>query len=421
MPEADDLVHSAVLFVDGLDARELQRRLEPLLPPEVAVTPSGLPGSVELTAPGVHKGSGLAWLCGRIGVDAAAVVAFGDGLNDHEMLAWSGWGVAMGNAEPVTQELADEVTASNDEDGVALVLERLLADDHATARAARRSTGEQGGRDMTAPSGRIDAYLVCGGAWHDFDFARLELLKLLAEDERVRVKVAEHYEDLDAITAADFLVTYTCDVRPSEAAQQALRGVGRGRWPMVRAPRDEHRHRPAGGQGRGPVHDAAGLPGLRRHPRQPVPLPPDDRALPRDDHARGRGGPARRGHRGLRRQRRAVPVRVPRRARAAPADPLDGRRTASFERLLVAGRRPSAGHVPPAPRPWLRALPDPGALPGPLRHGRHRPHDGSYWPKVERGSWEVAEFYELLRRGLSWAAAPARAAVPPGRPGGAPV
>ena len=33
MPEADDLVHSAVLFVDGLDARELQRRLEPLLPP----------------------------------------------------------------------------------------------------------------------------------------------------------------------------------------------------------------------------------------------------------------------------------------------------------------------------------------------------------------------------------------------------
>ena len=104
---------------------------------------------------------------------------------------------------------------------------------------------------MTAPSGRIDAYLVCGGVWHDFDFARLELLKLLAEDERVRVKVAEHYEDLDAITAADFLVTYTCDVRPSEAAQQALRGVGRGRRPLVRAPRHEQRHRPAGRQGRG--------------------------------------------------------------------------------------------------------------------------------------------------------------------------
>ena len=138
MPRPDDLVHSAVLFVDGLDARELQGRLVPLLPPEVAVTPSGLPGSVELTAPGVHKGSGLAWLCRRIGVDPADVVAFGDGLNDHEMLAWSGWGVAMGNAEPVTQQLADEVTASNDEDGVALVLERLLSDDHDRS-AARRS------------------------------------------------------------------------------------------------------------------------------------------------------------------------------------------------------------------------------------------------------------------------------------------
>ena len=41
--------------------------------------------------------------------------------------------------------------------------------------------------------------------------------------------------------------------------------------------------------------------------------------------------------------------------------------------------------------------------------------------QAQRGAWEVAEFYELLRRGLSWAAAPARAAVPPGRPGGAPV
>jgi len=126
MPRSDEPVHSAVLFVDGLDARELQHRLAPLLPDEVEVTPSGLPGSVELTAPGVHKGSGLAWLCDRLGVDRADVVAFGDGLNDHEMLLWAGWGVAMGNAERITQELADEVTATNDEDGVAAVIERLL-------------------------------------------------------------------------------------------------------------------------------------------------------------------------------------------------------------------------------------------------------------------------------------------------------
>jgi hydroxymethylpyrimidine pyrophosphatase-like HAD family hydrolase len=63
-------------------------------------------------------------------------VAFGDGLNDHEMLLWAGWGVAMGNAARITQELADEVTASNDDDGVALVIERLL--DGATMQEEER-------------------------------------------------------------------------------------------------------------------------------------------------------------------------------------------------------------------------------------------------------------------------------------------
>ena len=105
MPEPDDLVHSAVLFVDGLDARELQRRLEPLLPPEVAVSPWVCPAASSSLRPASTRG--VAWRgCAADGVDAAAVVA-GDGLNDHEMLDWSGWGVAMGNAEPVTQRLAD--------------------------------------------------------------------------------------------------------------------------------------------------------------------------------------------------------------------------------------------------------------------------------------------------------------------------
>ena len=224
---------------------------------------------------------------------------------------------------------------------------------------------------MTAPSGRIDAYLVCGGVWHDFDFARLELLKLLAEDERVRVKVAEHYEDLDDAHGGRLPRDLHLRRPPERGRAAGAAVVGRGRRPVVRAPRHEQRHRPAGRQGRGPVHHAAGLPGVRRHPRQPVPLPSDDRALPGDDHARRRGRPPRRGHRGLRRQRRAVPVRVPRRARAAPADPLDGH-DARLRRGFVAGRRPSAGHVPPAPGPGVRALPDPGPLPRPLRHGRRR-------------------------------------------------
>jgi uncharacterized protein len=84
---------------------------------------------------------------------------------------------------------------------------------------------------MSEPK-RINVVLVAGGKYHDIDFARLELLKLLAKDDRVRVRVFEDYGNLDAIQAADFLVTYTCDVTPSLTQQEALRAwvAGGGRW-----------------------------------------------------------------------------------------------------------------------------------------------------------------------------------------------
>ncbi len=79
---------------------------------------------------------------------------------------------------------------------------------------------------------RIDAYLVAGGKWHDIDYARLELLTMLAAHEHVRVTVGSDYEDVASITASSFLVSYTCDVRPSEAAQRAIRDwvIAGGRW-----------------------------------------------------------------------------------------------------------------------------------------------------------------------------------------------
>ena len=78
----------------------------------------------DLAAPGVTKATGLAEVAARLGVAAADVIAFGDMPNDLEMLRWAGHGVAMGNAHPVLLEVADEVTASNADDGLALVLER---------------------------------------------------------------------------------------------------------------------------------------------------------------------------------------------------------------------------------------------------------------------------------------------------------
>ena len=83
-----------------------------------------------------------------------------------------------------------------------------------------------------APRKVLNAVLVAGGKYHDIDFARLEILKLLGQDDRVRVRVFEDYSNLDAIRAADFLVTYTCDVIPRLDEQEALRAwlENGGRW-----------------------------------------------------------------------------------------------------------------------------------------------------------------------------------------------
>jgi Cof subfamily protein (haloacid dehalogenase superfamily) len=85
------------------------------------------PGMVELLPPGLTKATGLSLAARRLGVRAAGTIAFGDMPNDIPMLRWAGHGVAMDCAHPELLAVADEVTAGNDEDGVALVLEKLLA------------------------------------------------------------------------------------------------------------------------------------------------------------------------------------------------------------------------------------------------------------------------------------------------------
>jgi len=79
---------------------------------------------------------------------------------------------------------------------------------------------------------RVDVHLVAGGKYHDIDYARLELLSLLAEHPRARVSVGADYRDLETISRSRFLVTYTCDVRPSETEQAALARFVQdgGRW-----------------------------------------------------------------------------------------------------------------------------------------------------------------------------------------------
>ena len=69
-----------------------------------------------------------------LGIGRRDVVAFGDHLTDAALVAWAGHGVAVANAHPSVLAVADEVTASNDEDGVAIVLERASAQSISTRR-----------------------------------------------------------------------------------------------------------------------------------------------------------------------------------------------------------------------------------------------------------------------------------------------
>lgn len=109
----------------SLTSAELYKLVAPVIDSAVAHVTYSMPdGLLEVSAPGVNKSAGLEYVASLVGAEPADVVCFGDMPNDKEMLAWAGHGVAMGNAADDVKAMADEVTASNDDDGVARVLER---------------------------------------------------------------------------------------------------------------------------------------------------------------------------------------------------------------------------------------------------------------------------------------------------------
>ena len=83
-------------------------------------------GVLELGPPGVTKATTLAAWCAARGIDAADVVTFGDMPNDIPMLRWAGRSWAVANAVEQAKQAATGITASNDEDGVAQVVEELF-------------------------------------------------------------------------------------------------------------------------------------------------------------------------------------------------------------------------------------------------------------------------------------------------------
>jgi hydroxymethylpyrimidine pyrophosphatase-like HAD family hydrolase len=138
-PVPDDTVIEAVDVLVSQPSVKLLLRHADLMADELLQQARGLVGHLaelshsnsadsllEIAAAGVSKASALTLVCAERGIASADVVAFGDMPNDLPMLRWAGHAVAVANAHADLLAAADEVTASNDDAGVARVLERLF-------------------------------------------------------------------------------------------------------------------------------------------------------------------------------------------------------------------------------------------------------------------------------------------------------
>ncbi|MFP7737476.1 HAD family hydrolase [Priestia aryabhattai] len=72
------------------------------------------------------KGKAVLEVADQLNIDKSEIISFGDSYNDLEMISSTGLGVAMGNACDQLKEVANYITKSNKDDGVAYVLEELI-------------------------------------------------------------------------------------------------------------------------------------------------------------------------------------------------------------------------------------------------------------------------------------------------------
>ena len=80
----------------------------------------------EILSPDAGKEKALNWLCQQMNIHPSEVVAFGNGLNDLEMIKWAGRGVAIEGGEPEALAISSETAPPVQQDGVAIYLSKLL-------------------------------------------------------------------------------------------------------------------------------------------------------------------------------------------------------------------------------------------------------------------------------------------------------
>lgn len=246
---------------------------------------------------------------------------------------------------------------------------------------------------MSRPE-RVDVTLVAGGKYHDIDFARLELLKLLAEHPAVRVTVRSDYADGDAIARSRFLVSYTCDVRPSEAEQAQLATFVRegGRWLALHGTNAALDFTAKGVAAPRCFPTLAHLLGSQfvAHP----PIQPYRVEVCAAEHPLVAGVPP------FDTDDELYLSEYHDRAQLVPL--LETHYRGSAAGFVESDWSAADRHLVSYLRPFGRGA----VLYNTLGHCRGH-HDMrpvmDWYPRVERCSWERPEYYELLRRGIRWA------------------
>ena len=110
---------------EHMDERARQLELVPQLFPEL-IASSSLRNNIEINSARAGKGNALRALCEKLDLDTSESVAFGDGLNDTDMIRAAGRGCAMQNAVPAVKEAADVIVETNNDAGVGKEIFRLL-------------------------------------------------------------------------------------------------------------------------------------------------------------------------------------------------------------------------------------------------------------------------------------------------------
>ena len=104
---------------------EVQKQIAAFLPETLTVVQTAA-FYLEVIPKVINKGQGIRDICAVLGIDPSEVISFGDAANDIPMLREAGMGVAMGNAAEAVKAAANMVTLSNNDDGIAVALEKLL-------------------------------------------------------------------------------------------------------------------------------------------------------------------------------------------------------------------------------------------------------------------------------------------------------